>query len=103
MEGYENLANPVPGDLMEYNFTLRAALNGGINGTPGLIPADFSTGETFSQTFNYVVPDGYDINNFSLVAVVYDMNNDAAAYNAAINRIKCSNNNAFTTDIIFYY
>jgi thiol-disulfide isomerase/thioredoxin len=86
MEGYESLPNPVPGDQMEYSHTFRAGLNGGISGSTGLIPANIEPGQTYTETFTWAVPAGYDINEMNLIAVVFDMNNDGAAYNAKINR-----------------
>jgi thiol-disulfide isomerase/thioredoxin len=81
MDGYENLPNPISGDEIEYNHTLRAALTG-FDGAAGLFPTDIAAGETYTATYTYTIPLGQDLEEQNIVAVIYDMNEGGVAYNA---------------------
>lgn len=71
MAGWEDLANPVPASEMVYDHVGRALL-GGYNGVEGSISSNLNDGDTNSYTFNYSVPQEYDISNLSIVVLVID-------------------------------
>ena len=52
-----------------HNRVMRAML-GGINGTTGVIPTNPVVGTTYSQTYTFTVPTGYDIPNLHLIGVL---------------------------------
>lgn len=52
-----------------HNRVMRAML-GGVNGTTGIIPNTPVVGNTYSQTYNYTVPTGYDISDLQLIGAL---------------------------------
>lgn len=65
--------NPVPAANMEYDFVGRALL-GGFNGEPNSLPGPISANNTYSYTFTYTVPVGYDENSMRVIGVLIDPN-----------------------------
>lgn len=60
----------------KHKHVFRNAL-GGIDGTPGVIPAVVKKGQTFQKQYTYQVPTGYDMNKLQVVGFVsrYNANN----------------------------
>lgn len=85
MGGWENLGNPASGNDIEYNHTLREAI-GGFSGDATLIPATIAAGETYSHTMSYTIPEGWNMEELNIIAVVLDQDNAGAAYNAKVER-----------------
>mgnify|MGYP000997244325 FL=1 len=52
-----------------HNRVMRAML-GGANGTTGVVPNTPVVGTTYSQTYTYTVPAGYDISELHLIGVL---------------------------------
>lgn len=71
MGGYENLPNTVPASQMVYDHVGRALL-GGYHGQEGSVPAVITDGQTVAYTFNYTVPESYNIQNVHGVVVLID-------------------------------
>lgn len=80
MGGYENLPNPVPASQMVYNHVGRELL-GGYNGQSGSVPSTLTDGQEVNYTFNYTVPNAYDIDKLYGVVVLID-SNDGQIVNA---------------------
>ena len=68
MGGFENLPNPVPANRMAYDHVARQLL-GGYNGETGM-PATLMAGETYSHSFLYNIPEGYDHNYIRIVGLL---------------------------------
>jgi len=71
MDGYENLPHPVPAEQMVYNHVGRALI-GGYKGQTASIPATISDKESIKYTFNYDVPEKFNKEKLSVVALVID-------------------------------
>jgi hypothetical protein len=59
MGGYENLPSPVPANMIAYDHVARYLL-GGYDGEEGSLPENLVSGQTYSLTFNYTLPENYD-------------------------------------------
>ena len=73
MGGYENLPNPVPAADMVYMHVAREIL-GGWDGTDGSLPASIAAGETYSYTYDYTMPEDWDVNNLEFIGLLIDQN-----------------------------
>lgn len=60
MGGYESLPNPIPATRIAYDHVGREVL-GGYSGETGM-PSTLMSGETYSHSFLYTVPEGYNHN-----------------------------------------
>ena len=60
-----------------HNRLMRAML-GGVNGTTGVVPNTPVVGTTYSQTYTYTVPVGFDISELHLIGV---LENNAGGFN----------------------
>jgi hypothetical protein len=70
MGGYENLPNPVPASMMVYNHTSRALFtpfSGLLNAFSANVIVDPGT---YENTFTYVIPAGYNVENMHIVSAV---------------------------------
>lgn len=74
MGGYEDKPNPVPAKDMVYDHVGRALL-GTYSGQKGSIPSSVKTGDIAEYTFNYTVPEEYNIKNIHIVIVLIDKEN----------------------------
>ena len=59
MGGYEDLPNPVPATRMVYNHVGRHLL-GGYNGDAASLPMTLEDGQTYSHTYSYTLPEGFN-------------------------------------------
>ncbi|MGY5351572.1 Omp28-related outer membrane protein [Wenyingzhuangia sp. IMCC45533] len=80
MEGYEDLADPVPANLMTYNH-VGTALLGGYHGVDGSIATEINNNQEYEYTFNYTIPDDFDTNEIQIVVLVLD-NEDGSVVNS---------------------
>ncbi|HUR32141.1 MAG TPA: Omp28-related outer membrane protein, partial [Saprospiraceae bacterium] len=71
MGGFENLPNPVPANMMVYDFVARALI-GGFEGIEGSIPDVLAANEEFEMEFSYVVPAGYEPEYMHAIVFVLD-------------------------------
>ena len=70
MGGYENLPNPVPASIMVYNHTSRALFTP-FSGLQNAFSANVIVSPgTYENTFSYVIPAGYNIENMHIVSAV---------------------------------
>lgn len=70
---YYGAGNPI------YNYAHRDVLRamlGGAWGTSGVLPSSISTGQSFTYTYTYAVPDSFNLNRISLVAMVQSYDAD---------------------------
>jgi hypothetical protein len=70
---YYGMGNPV------YNYTHRDVLRamlGGAWGTSGVLPSSINGGQNFTHTYTYTVPDSFNLNRISLVAMVQSYDAD---------------------------
>ena len=68
MGGFENLPNPVPANRMAFDHVARHLL-GGYNGETGM-PTTLAAGQTYTHTFNYVLPEEYNHEYVRVVGVL---------------------------------
>ncbi len=68
MGGFENLPNPVPAHRMAFDHVARHLL-GGYNGETGM-PSTLAAGQTYTHTFNYVVPEEYNHEYIRVIGVL---------------------------------
>lgn len=74
MGGYEALPNPVPASQMVYDHVARALLGtaGGLNGS---IPFQAKKNESYTYTFNYTVPAGWNVSKMHVIGVLHNDGN----------------------------
>ena len=78
MGGYENLPNPIPGNIMVYNHVGRELI-GGFDGVAGSLPDAIAAGETDGHVFDtYTIPADYDTEKMHLVAILVAPNGQIA-------------------------
>ena len=68
MGGFENLPNPVPANRMAFDHVARHLL-GGYNGETGM-PTTLAAGQTYTHTFNYVLPEEYNHEYVRVIGVL---------------------------------
>ncbi len=68
MGGFENLPNPVPANRMAFDHVARHLL-GGYNGETG-VPSTLAAGQTYTHTFNYVLPEEYNHEYVRVIGVL---------------------------------
>ena len=68
MGGFENLPNPVPANRMAFDHVARHLL-GGYNGETGM-PTTLAAGQTYTHTFNYVLPEEFNHEYVRVVGVL---------------------------------
>lgn len=68
MGGFEDLPNPVPANRMAFDHVARHLL-GGYNGETGM-PTTLAAGQTYTHTFNYVLPEEYNHEYVRVVGVL---------------------------------
>jgi hypothetical protein len=66
---WKTLGNPIPASKMVYNHVGRALVNG-YSGVGGIIPADITSQQAYSYTFNYTLPSTYKAWHIKLVALL---------------------------------
>jgi len=71
MGGYQNLADPVPANLMVYQHVGREIV-GGFSGAAGSVPSINTAGSVMSYESSYTVPPTYNIDNMHVVSMVID-------------------------------
>jgi hypothetical protein len=80
MGGYEMLTNPVPADLMVYNHVARH-IAGGFLGDAGSLPANMVIGQSYSYTYSWTVPAGYNEDNIEVIGMMINVS-DGSIVNA---------------------
>lgn len=85
MGGYENMPDPIPSSRIAYDHVARQLL-GSFEGEAGF-PAVLASGQTFSQTFTYTLPENFNYNYVNVVAFLIADNGtiDNAAKSAYLN------------------
>ncbi len=73
MGGFESLPNPVPFDQMVYNLVARAALGNEL-GTANSLPANIIADEEYTFSYEYTLPDEFNLENIEVVAFIIDSN-----------------------------
>ena len=68
MGGFEDLPNPVPANRMAFDHVARHLL-GGYNGETG-VPSTLAAGQTYTHTFNYVLPEEYNHEYVRVIGVL---------------------------------
>lgn len=68
MGGFENLPNPVPANRMAFDHVARQLL-GGYNGETGM-PSTLASGQSYTHTFTYTVPENFDHNYLKVIGVL---------------------------------
>ncbi|HPA31396.1 MAG TPA: T9SS type A sorting domain-containing protein, partial [Bacteroidia bacterium] len=86
---WQNETDPVPAANMEYDHVARAIL-GGNDGVQGSLPANITSGGTYSWTFNYNIPATQNVSNLIIIGWVSDF---------ATGRILNANSATVTTGI----
>jgi hypothetical protein len=86
---FQNEPDPVLAANMYYNFVARTIL-GGSRGQANSLPNSISAGSTYSKTYTYTVPAGYNVTNMKIAALIIDAKN---------NIIYNGNSASFTTGI----
>lgn len=71
MGGYETLPSSVPAAQMVYNHVARA-IAPDFNGMENSFPATVNVGENHSQTFTFILPAEWDMNNMHIVGLLFD-------------------------------
>ncbi len=74
MGGFEDLPSPVPANMIAYDHVARHLL-GGYHGQEGSLPATLVSGQTYSWTFNYTLPENYDPEYVRVAGWLVDQNN----------------------------
>ena len=90
MGGFENMPNPIPSYMIAYDHVARHML-GGYEGEAGF-PATLAKGETYTQTFTYTIPEGYDHNYIKVVGIL--LNGNGTVDNAGISSYVNGKDNA---------
>lgn len=85
MGGFENLPNPVPANRMAFDHVARQLL-GGYNGETGM-PSTLASGQSYTHTFTYTVPENFDHNYLKVIGVLIapDGTIDNAGQSAYVN------------------
>lgn len=73
MGGFENLPNDVPAYMIAYDYVARH-LFGGYSGQEGSLPPNPTSGQTYSWTFNYTLPETYNAEYVRVVGWLIDQN-----------------------------
>lgn len=60
MGGFESLANPVPAASMYYDH-VAMNIEGGFNGVASSLPGTMTSGTSYSYTFNWTMPTGFEL------------------------------------------
>jgi len=74
MGGFESLPYMVPAYMIAYDYVARH-LFGGYNGQEGSLPTNLISGQTYSWTFNYSLPEEYNAEYVRVVGWLIDHNN----------------------------
>lgn len=69
MGGYEDLPNPVPAELMVYNHVARH-LPAGYGGSSDDLPTTLESGNQYTYSFTYNVPESYNENNIKVIGAL---------------------------------
>ena len=77
-----NESHPIVG--YEHNHVLREML-GNPEGASASIPSTVTSGSSYSKTFTYTIPAGYDENNITLVGIVQRYGSDVVADREIVN------------------
>ena len=85
MGGFENMPNPIPYYRIAYDHVARQML-GDYEGEDGF-PATLAKDETYTHTFTYTIPEGYDHNYIKVVGILLNGNGtvDNAGISAYVN------------------
>jgi hypothetical protein len=71
MGGFEDLGNPVPASAMVYNYVAREII-GGFKGAVGSLPKTLEGGATYSYTFKWKIPTGFNPVNMRAAVLLID-------------------------------
>ena len=90
MGGFEKMPDPIPAYRIAYDHVARHML-GGFEGEAGF-PATLASGQTYTQTYTYYIPEGYDHNYVRVVGMLLEAN--GTVDNAGISNYANGNDNA---------
>lgn len=82
MGGFEKMPNPIPAYMIAYDHVARQLLSP-YEGADGF-PATLAKDQTYTQTFTYTIPEGYDHNYIRVVGML--LNENGTVDNAGISK-----------------
>ncbi|WP_159447493.1 T9SS type A sorting domain-containing protein [Moheibacter sediminis] len=74
MGGFESLPDPIPADMINHDHVAREII-GGYHGTENSIPENITDGQSVEYTFNYTIPEEYNLQNLQFAVVLIDNEN----------------------------
>ena len=101
---YDTLPDPVPASQMVYDHVGRALL-GGYYGTENSIEAEVFDGDTKTFTYNYTIPEMFDVNNINIIALAIKSSTGEImnADKVHLSDLIVSNQNVYHNDLVNVY
>jgi len=101
---FDTLPDPVPASQMVYDHVGRALL-GGYYGTENSIEAEVFDGDTKTFTYNYTIPEMFDVNNINIIALAIKSSTGEImnADKVHLSDLIVSNQNVYHNDLVNVY